>query len=65
MVVIVQWNCGNLQECNTKVLKIRKLNFALKLIGNYQFKEVQFKGICLKQDSVSFPHKKVVSLYIS
>ena len=26
---------------------------------------VGFKGICLKQDSLSFLHKKVVNLYIS
>ena len=28
-------------------------------------KKMRFKGICFKQDRVSFLHKKVVSLYIS
>ena len=30
-----------------------------KLIGDYQFKKVEFIGICLKQDFVSFLHKNV------
>ena len=39
--------------------------FAPKLIGDYQFKNMEFKGICLKQDSFSFLHKNIVNLYIS
>ena len=29
-----------------------------KLIGDYQFKYLELKRTCLKQDSVSFLHKK-------
>ena len=32
--------------------------FSLKYVGNFQFGKVKFEGICLKQDSESFPHKK-------
>ena len=35
------------------------------MIDNYQLSRVGLKGIYLKQDSVSFLHKKVVNLYIS
>ena len=35
------------------------------MIGNYRFKKVESKGICLKQGSVSFLHKNVVNLYTS
>ena len=40
------------------------ISFAPKLIGDYQFQKVEFKGICLKQDSVSFLHRNIVNLYI-
>ena len=39
--------------------------FAPNLIGDYQLKNVEFKGICSKQDSVSFLYKSIVNLYIS
>ena len=38
-------------------------NFSPEYKSRYE--EVRFKGICLKQKSVSFLHKKVVNLYIS
>ena len=42
------------------------INFSPKIIDKYKFSSrVEFKGICLKQDSASFLHKKVVNLYIS
>ena len=41
------------------------ISFTPKLIGDYQFKKVEFKGICSKQNSVSFLHKNLVNLYIS
>ena len=41
------------------------IRFAPKLIGNYQFKKVELKGICLKQESVSLLHKNIVNVYIS
>ena len=34
------------------------ITFSLNYIGNFQFGKVKFKGICLKQDSESFLHKK-------
>ena len=52
-------------------------NVARKIINTYEsdtnfspeyksrYEEVTFKGVCLKQKSVSFLHKKVVNLYIS
>ena len=40
------------------------VNFALKTIWDYQIRKVKFRGICFKQDTVSFLHKKVVYLYI-
>ena len=39
--------------------------FSPKLNNKYTFDRVEFKGICLKQDSVYFLHKNVVNLYIS
>ena len=67
MVVKVKINREHQQECHKKLLKIRilKTSFAPKLICDYQSKNVEFIGICLKQDSVSFLHKEVVNLYIS
>ena len=42
------------------------INFSPKMIDNYILNgRVRFKGICLKQVSVSFLHRKVVNLYIS
>ena len=41
------------------------ISVAPKLIGDYQFKKVKFKGIYLKQDSVSFLHKIVLNFCIS
>ena len=42
------------------------INFSPKMIGEYKFNsKVEFKGICLKQDNVSFLRKEVVTLYIS
>ena len=45
----------NLNEADT--------NFSQGYVSSYGI--VTFKGICLKQKSVSFLHKKVVNLYIS
>ena len=64
MVAIVKLNHGCLQESQKKVLKI-DISFTPKLIGDYQFKKVEFKGICSKQNSMYFLHKNVVNLYIS
>ena len=66
---MIKLNCEVLQECYEKVLKIWILQTsdttsAPELIENYQFSRAKFKGIRLKQDSVSFLHKNVVNLYI-
>ena len=49
----------------TKNLQTSDTTFAPKLIFKYRFYRMEFKGICLKQDTVSFLHKNVVNLYIS
>ena len=64
MVAIAKLNHGCLQESQKKVLKI-DISVTPKLIGDYQFKKVEFKGICSKQNSMYFLHKNVVNLYIS
>ena len=40
-------------------------SFAPKWIGKYSIPLVKFNGNCLRQDSISFIHRNVVSLYIS
>ena len=40
-------------------------SFAPKRINGYLPPEVKFNGNWLKQDSVSFPHKNIVNLYIA
>ena len=42
------------------------VNSAPKIIGNNKLNSiVEFKRMCLKQDSVAFLHKNIVNLYIS
>ena len=55
MIEAIKLHCADLQECHKKVLKIpilQALIFAPKLIDDYQFSKVKFKGFCLKQDGV-------------
>ena len=40
-------------------------SFDPEIIYNYGKGKIKFKGLCLKQDSVSFIHVNVVNLYIS
>ena len=43
---------------------ISDVNLAPKMINeHYNFREVKFRGICLKQGSVSFPQENIVNLY--
>ena len=42
-----------------------EISFASELIDGYPIKKVKYKGICLKQDSVSFIHGNIVNSYIS
>ena len=60
-------NRGVIQECykKKKNLLTSEFTFTPKLIDDYQFSKVDFKGIFLKQDNMSFLHKKVVNLYIT
>ena len=44
---------------------ILDVNFAVKIINKYNAGEVKFRGICLKQDIVSFFIKNVVHLYVT
>ena len=45
---------------------VKNNTFSSELIDNIsRISRVKFKGIFLKQDSVSFLHKKVVNSYIS
>ena len=41
------------------------ITFAPELTKDFQSSIVKFKGICFKQNSVSFFHKKVINLFIS
>ena len=61
-MILIKLNRGVLQECQKKELKIH-ITFLPKLIDKYQFRRVGLRGICLKQDDVSFLHKKVL-IYI-
>ena len=40
-------------------------SFAPNVIAAYPLSKVKFNGNCLKQKSVSFLHKNIVSLYIT
>ena len=63
---MIKLNRGVLQECiSIKNLHTSDTTFVPELIDNYQFSRVKFKGICLKQDSVSFLHKTVINLHVS
>ena len=46
-----------------KNLHTSDVSFAPKFIGNYQYKKVEFKGICLKHDTVSFLQKNSKFIY--
>ena len=72
----IYWISKNCRDSKTELWKLpmpeecidnpqtSDISFAPKLIGDYQFQKVEFKGICLKQDSVSFLHRNAVNLYI-
>ena len=59
MVAIAKLNYGfGMSQKSIKNPHNSDISFAPKLIG-YQFKEVESKVICSKQDSVSSLHKNV------
>ena len=64
-IAIIKLLHGNLQECREKKI-INLYESDTKFSPDYDssYGIMTFKGICLKQESVSFPHKKVVNLYI-
>ena len=54
-----------MSEERIKNRHILDVNFAVKIINKYNAGEVKFRGICLKQDIVSFFIKNVVHLYVT
>ena len=56
-----------LQKFHRKIINMHTSNItvAAKVTADHQFNRVKFKGIALKEDSVSFLHKEAVNLYIS
>ena len=62
---IESWKFAGMSQESIKNSQTSDISFAPKLIGDYQFKKVELKAICLRQDSVSFLQKNVVNLYIS
>ena len=61
---IESWGSAEMLQESIKNSHTSDTTFAPKLVGKYRFNTMKFKGILLKQDSVSFLHKKVVNLYI-
>ena len=57
---------GNLKGCLTKelILLKRLIIVLLQNLDYYGTKTLEFNGSCLKQDSVTFNHRKVVNIYI-
>ena len=56
---------GNLKDCQTKEFILLKHLIMVSSLDYYGTKtRVEFNGSCLKQDSVAFNHRKVVSIYI-
>ena len=58
------WGSTGRSEEEIKNAHISDVIFSPKLIDNFRFRKVKFEGICLKRDSESFLHKKIVNLYI-
>ena len=58
---------GNLKGCLTKELILLKC-LIIVLLQNLDYygtkTRLEFNGSCLKQDSVTFNHRKVVNIYI-
>ena len=60
------WISTEMSEETIKNPHTSDITFSPELIDNLsRISRVKFKGIFLKQDSVSFLHKKVVNSYIS
>ena len=61
MMLTVKLNSRNLQGYQKKALKIAYFRHKFCSKVEIQFQKIEFKGICLKQDSVSFLHKNAVN----
>ena len=65
LVVVITFITGNLKDGLTKesiTASSYKVTLQLSYYGTKT--RVEFNGSCLKQDSVTFNHKKVVNIYI-
>ena len=65
--MLVTFVTRNLKDCLTKILILfRKSNHSITPNLDYYGTKtrVQFNGSCLKQDSVTFDHGKIVNIYI-
>ena len=68
MVDTVELNRGSVERSEGRIKNslILDVNLASKIISEYyNFREAKFRGICLKQESVSFLHKNIVNLHIT
>ena len=65
--MVITFVTGNLKDCLTKEL-ILLLNLGIKITPQLSYygtkTRVKFNGSCLKQDSITFNHKKVGNIYI-
>ena len=67
LVMLVTFITRNLKDCLTKIsILFRKSNHSITPNLDYYGTKtrVEFNGSCLKQDSVTFNHGKVVNIYI-
>ena len=64
LVEAVTFITGNLKDCLAKELILLK-HLIIVILQTYGTKtRVEFNGSCLKQDSVTFNHGKIVNIYI-
>ena len=57
------WGSTGILQESIKNLDTSDITFAPNLIDDHQFSKVEYKGVCLKQDSEFFLHKKVVYIF--
>ena len=61
---IYYWKCKGLSDERTNSIKTPNHSTTPNLDYYGNKTKVEFNGNCLKQDSVTFNHKKVVNIYI-
>ena len=67
LLALLGLNCGNLMECQKKVLKNiteSDSNFEPTFAGHHLLPDMNFNGHCLIKNNISIP-KKVINLHIS